>query len=198
MTCAAEDLLAEFLQLTDPSQTDDDPQRPRWLRVWSLFAEHAWFQDQLRWCAQSALRNHANRQLADDVCQDVACGLARKFQWRADLNFDRTSSAEEFGRWLRTILIRDCRLAIERQAAAPCAPMPAEPPSAPQPNPVDLWDSVEILEAADRSIVALYLHGYSYREIEEELNRPYWTVRRIVHRWGRQHFAESADDHSSS
>ncbi len=188
MSSSPADLLRQFLHLTDPSRRDEDNPSPLWERVWKLFLEHAWFQQQLRWCAEQSLGNRlCNRQLADDVYQEVAGGLARKFQWKADLNFKRGSTVGEFAKWLRSILARDCYSAAKK-VLVDFRPL-TEEPAVHDPDTVEVMDTLEVLTSQDRKILELYLQGYTFREIEQELELSYWTVRRVVFRWGRNHLA---------
>lgn len=181
-----QELKDRFLQLLDSQTPAVD-----WRLVWRLLVEHPWYQSQLDYCATWVLRSgKAPHQWLDDLRQDAILLLARTLRQRPDLGIDRCRANDKFAPWLRTIIVRDCREALRRMRRLHRreTALPQQPPTVDRRQQldvqIDLSMAIDALANPDRTLVSMYLHGYSVKEIARRLQRNYgstnYELRRVM------------------
>ena len=94
MDSGANDLRAKYLEALQSLKASPQADAEE---IWRLFAEHSWFQLQLRVCAQHALKMFgAPLDWCGDVEHDALLILASKLRRSPDLHIDPTLAESHF------------------------------------------------------------------------------------------------------
>jgi RNA polymerase sigma factor (sigma-70 family) len=163
------------------------PPEERELVMWRLIVGHPWYQVQLKHISKLVVRCQPASILSEDVQQEAVLLLARSLKRDADLQFDPKQPDKMFSRWMRKIILHDCRQAVRRLRRG-LEPLPLPDDDLPddgaalQELHLDLKCSLQILLPPERFIIDQYLLGGSLEETADQLAVSVATVRRRFQR----------------
>ena len=159
---------------------------PLWQEVWRLLVEHPWYQVELHQTAKRLVwRAQAPFDWAEDIEHEALLYLAKNLQHAPDLHVDRKLSEAHFSGWLATIIEHDCAQAL-RVRLSHCDSMTqlSEHPDLKSVASIelliDLKMAISNLPPRIRTVVELYGHGWSLREIAADLDISYWQAYRTL------------------
>lgn len=167
----------------------DRNEAPDWHEIWHLLVTHPWFVGQLNQCGRTALRGaQLPGQLAEDVVQAVILNLANKLKRTPNLHIDHDRAETQFVGWMRTILLRECRMEIRRlrRLHFRMLPLLIDKPGA-DPHELldasmDLDDALSQLDDDDSAVLLLSVQGCAANEIADLLDVSLSTAYRLIRR----------------
>lgn len=167
--------------------SEEFPSDQRGLIVWRLIVGHPWYQDQLRRVARRLTRGQSSAILSEDVEHEAILYLARSLKRSPNLRFNPHQTDEQFSRWMRRIILRDCQQALRRLRRGRDMESLTDQPSEDQASCLeelrsDLSSSLELLPSPERFIVEQYLLGQPFEETAEQLAVSITTVHRRFRR----------------
>lgn len=155
--------------------------------IWRLIVGHPWYQDQLKRIAQHLARYQSGLVFSEDIEQEAILLLARSLKRSPDLKFKPCQPDEQFSRWMRRIIFRDCRQALRRlcrgqeMESLTDQPMPEDAQFL-QGLRLDVRSGLELLPPKERFIIEQYLLGQSFDETASQLKVSPATVCRRYQR----------------
>lgn len=187
MDRSPQELRDEFFSILDEGATASPDQ---WHRVWRLFIEHPWYQEELQQAARRVVRQaRASAQWAEDIEQDAMLLLGQHLRHAVDLHVNRALAQEHFAGWLGRIITRDCSKALramrraQRRAGHQQATVESAPArSLPMDEIIDLSLAISKLSADCRRVLFLRLRGWGIAEISRRLRMSQTQVHRVLQR----------------
>lgn len=153
-----------------------------WFKVWHLFVNNDLYCRQLSKCAKISLKETAAPlDWADDVASEAMLLMVRNLRKRRDLGYQLDRPPEQFARWLRTILFRQCREAIRtlRRRHGRDLPLNHDPvgqSAVAIEEELDVRAAIKKLEEPYRTVVSMKHNGLSLRQITDRVEMTYDKV----------------------
>jgi RNA polymerase sigma factor (sigma-70 family) len=154
-----------------------------------VFASDPWYQHELATAARRVvIESGAALDLVGDVAQEAFLILGRDLRRDGSLNCGQTTDDAGFGRWMRTIIVRQCRQSLRRVGRTGRRETEIhEEDCAVDLIPrlelcLDVYGGVEQLSREERTVVLLHTQGATFHQIAEQLGQPYQTVYSIWRR----------------
>lgn len=177
LVASPENLHHHFLQAvsqTKPSQEASN--------VWRIIVGHPWYQAQLTKISRRVTRGRSRFICAEYVQQEAMLILARSLKAHPHLKFDWNESSEQFSRWMRRIIFRDCLQALRRikRGRQDVSLTKMHVLELCHQTDVDslLLESLDCLDSEERFIIDQYVLGHTLKETAELLDVSISTVHR--------------------
>lgn len=167
--------------------------------VCNLFFGDAWFLDLIaRRARQAADSGAVPKRNREDMEQEIALHFVHKASKRPDLQVDYEIVERHFGGWLWTIIDHLCIEVLRQRHMQHHAENllmidVAGTPRCDIDRRIDVGILITGLSPVSQTILSLFDHGFTRREIAEQIGEPYWKVCQI-HRMAIAFLRERLND----
>lgn len=157
------------------------------LPLWKQIVLDPWYRSQLKICSLRVSRHKRGVIASEDIQQEAMLLLARSLTRRPHLGFTPHQKLEFFSRWMKTIIVHDCRQAARRLRRGP-ETIPLDETDEPHDffdrldRRIDLDSCLRTLPPEERFIVQQYRLGHSLEETADWLSISVATAHRRFQR----------------